>query len=1755
MRDVIPTVENLRCVSRLSLRNAPILPCPFTPNTTRSSQFSLPSAHCVRAAFFSSRPFLPYPPRRIQCPVRFRCVLTSLPSRRFVPWRPRPIPPHVRASTCPPRPMPSALHSFSPYPLMPRCSSLPLCVHSLSPLRHSHFVSLISSCAYTITFTAAPLLPCAFSLPTPCSSFPVRLPSHSLIPCAFTLIPLSFSHSVRLPSHSLIPCAFTLIPLPFSSHSPLILSFRVPSLSFPSLSLLPCASSSLSPLTLFSRARSLSFFSVSLMVVRVLSHSPPSLSSRAPSLSFLSDSLLPCAFSLVPLCASPPMRISFHFPLLISSRARSTAFPSAPLLPCAFIFSPAAPLLPCEYTLIPLWFTPSVCILSQPPLFLSTRAPALPILSVFLLPCAFALIPLCISLPVRLFSPVRSSTLCSTYSSLVVPVFAQFSHISSPPMLGFSVSRTGALAWCFSSLFSPYSSPLMRISSHSPLLISSRAPSHSFRSAPLLPHACSLIPLNSPPLRETSHYTLFLSSHAHIALLASAPLLPCAFCLIPLSFPSHSLIPCACTLIPLSFPSHSLVSVRLHSHSPLIPLSFSHSVRLHSHSPLIPLPFSHSVRVHSHSHLIPLSFPLILCQVNALLEILRKSILEIQDWKSYRDVQAYAESRATDGHRGWRRKTIRSRNKAWLEYWYCDPLIALQDLLKNPKLAAKMVFHADPQYVGNVRVYSTPETGLWWERLQTLVRGEDPDGVVAALILASDETHVDHRGKAKGHPVYLTLGNIDKDDRWQPFGHVLLALLPEFPAEYNVVDKMQVHNYIMQEVLQSLKTASYTGIAMKNAAGESINVWPYLWESDTILNPYLAVLPDVMHQADLGIYEHIVDFIRAHVKLLADRKKLDRILRMLHNLKTAFPHTSDWNFIKMHLISHYIDSIRRSGLPEHYSAQLYEHLHIEYIKNPYRASNKRSVNSQIVGSEEARLRLQYIAPQLMAKKKYDTAMVKVPDAKRDGPLQAIIGEELKHLRAALDRAPGCDGNGEAIKEVHVHWELAMPAAVDAQYSRLPHRIRALPMHHGRQWFSDVAVKGEGSDGDEEWFAKTLLLFHAKVAGTVKNYAFVKYYREQASVDAATKCKLGDDVITEEIKRRQLAKETALKTAAVNTLHGAPTVGKTAAAGRRGGSKRKRAAAGSGARGRSSGANGNIPAGSPSADNPTAGTSSEAEGANPAPVAEATDSTQNGAPTTGGIVCGSRLNPDTGALPAPPVPAAGAPGPMMAAVIEATEEGGVDPFIAYAGIEAGSDDEDGNDDDADDADGVQAGNDDELRAAEVRAAEVCAAEVRAAELRAAEVRAAELRAAEIRAAELRAAELRAAEVRAAEDRAAAVRAADVRSAEARQDELAPHTSQPNNPAALARRERSQVAGAHHFREARQLEAQLRDLQNTVSTLNAQLQEARARIKAVEAERDSLKTQLESMQRQLSEEVAGTSADMGALRDPSDPRVRMENVRKDVAGNPIIPSSISSDDAFDDMVGKTYAWLITLAPAGEMEFYPQWEEFQPHLVRKYIAEGTTQDEYYLFMGGNSKRIERALKVIGCKRANMNKPIKLWAWGAGGVIDEEKWFLLKVGGITPTKARDEKGWVEQFKHPKYGYDWHCSAQGRPFAAAAFELAVKKAFVSARCNMFAVKIPAVGYLCNVVEWPLENHKGKKGHASLDNNETNNRNNVHAKTRVVAAWLKETLEREPATFKIDEPMGFEMGVGKVRILIEGYELFFFPSGVVPTPWPPVNNL
>ncbi|CAI5968404.1 unnamed protein product [Closterium sp. NIES-65] len=451
MRDVRPTVENHRCVSRLSLRNAPILPCPFTPNTTRSSQFSLPEAHSVHAAFLflSSVPPLPATSHSVSRPLPgARCRLfllddSSVADSSYSPSRARFVPP-----------TPSSLPQA--YTLL-LCASPPLSVPSHAPLLLSSIVCALSFPSAPFAFCPHHLLLCIYYHIHRCSSPPLRLllffrepslsfPSHSLIPCAILLIPLSF------PPQTLIPCAFTLIPLSFShsvrlhSHSPLILSFRAPSLSFPSHSLIPCAFTLIPPLILSFRAPSLSFPSHSLIPcafpliplliplsfshsVRLHSPSPLILSFRVPSLSFPSQSLIPCAiplsplfpcaFTLIPLSFSHSVRHPSHSPLILSFRASSLSFPSHSLIPCAF-------------TLLPLSFSLRVCLPSHSPLNLSFRAPSLSFPSHSLIPCAFTRIPLYSSSHVRvLSSPLwftphvrdlsRNPLFCAAFLALTCP--------------------------------------------------------------------------------------------------------------------------------------------------------------------------------------------------------------------------------------------------------------------------------------------------------------------------------------------------------------------------------------------------------------------------------------------------------------------------------------------------------------------------------------------------------------------------------------------------------------------------------------------------------------------------------------------------------------------------------------------------------------------------------------------------------------------------------------------------------------------------------------------------------------------------------------------------------------------------------------------------------------------------------------------------------------------------------------------------------------------------------------------------------------------------------------------------------------------------------------------------------------------------------------------------------------------------------------------------------------------------------------
>ncbi|KAF8596344.1 hypothetical protein BDV93DRAFT_422196, partial [Ceratobasidium sp. AG-I] len=94
----------------------------------------------------------------------------------------------------------------------------------------------------------------------------------------------------------------------------------------------------------------------------------------------------------------------------------------------------------------------------------------------------------------------------------------------------------------------------------------------------------------------------------------------------------------------------------------------------------------------------------------------------------------------------------------------------------------------------------------------------------------------------------------------------------------------------------------------------------------------------------------IIDFIfRAHTSSMTDTDLADmeRDLELFHELKGLLVirefYESDSRFDlipKLHMLSHYAHSIRSLGTLDGYNTEAPEHLHIEYAKEPWRASNK-----------------------------------------------------------------------------------------------------------------------------------------------------------------------------------------------------------------------------------------------------------------------------------------------------------------------------------------------------------------------------------------------------------------------------------------------------------------------------------------------------------------------------------------------------------------------------------------------------------------------------------------------------------------------------------------------------------------------------------------------------------------------------------------------------------------------------------------------
>ncbi|KAG9120100.1 hypothetical protein FRC07_004554 [Ceratobasidium sp. 392] len=135
-----------------------------------------------------------------------------------------------------------------------------------------------------------------------------------------------------------------------------------------------------------------------------------------------------------------------------------------------------------------------------------------------------------------------------------------------------------------------------------------------------------------------------------------------------------------------------------------------------------------------------------------------------------------------------------------------------------------------------------------------------------------------------------------------------------------------------------------------------------LWagrESRDMMRQFLPVVIDAQVPRDfIQLMRALLDFsYLAHGAQLtdADLAEMDRALRLFHIAKRVLVkekivkgYGSFNQIVKLHMLGHYTDDIRELGTPDGYSTETPEHLHIIYIKVPWRASNRRDPIPQMV---------------------------------------------------------------------------------------------------------------------------------------------------------------------------------------------------------------------------------------------------------------------------------------------------------------------------------------------------------------------------------------------------------------------------------------------------------------------------------------------------------------------------------------------------------------------------------------------------------------------------------------------------------------------------------------------------------------------------------------------------------------------------------------------------------------------------------------
>lgn len=156
-----------------------------------------------------------------------------------------------------------------------------------------------------------------------------------------------------------------------------------------------------------------------------------------------------------------------------------------------------------------------------------------------------------------------------------------------------------------------------------------------------------------------------------------------------------------------------------------------------------------------------------------------------------------------------------------ISFFYRDPVECIKYLLRQPMFAGRLHYAPRRRFNDGERLYTEMHTAdWWWETQKTL----PPGAALVPVIAMSDATHLSNfSGDLKAWPVYMTIGNIEREVRCSPSSTavVLLALLP-------VAHKLQLVNMknrkiqseknryvlakVMSVIMQSLKDVGHLGM-------------------------------------------------------------------------------------------------------------------------------------------------------------------------------------------------------------------------------------------------------------------------------------------------------------------------------------------------------------------------------------------------------------------------------------------------------------------------------------------------------------------------------------------------------------------------------------------------------------------------------------------------------------------------------------------------------------------------------------------------------------------------------------------------------------------------------------------------------------------------------------------------------------------------------------------------------------------------------